>query len=576
MKTAETDTSSPQTVTAQAAPADTVTGAMRAPADWFLVIAVVCLAPLMAVHCWDLWARTDLQFFPILPVVSLVLVFWGASLGTHNERRRSLVSLVLFGLGASLGLAAAWAFSPWLAWLALMAIALGWMLERFGAIAWYHIAWFCVPACVLLLLPLSDATDVTPPLELWVASGSGILLDLLGVPQLVVNEVMTLRDGPISAARFCRGIASPYLLMSLVVLFSMLCKRTLSVTVLTLVTLPIWAWLGCVVHMTTAVYLQGVYDKNIMVGARGTLAALLVLILVLGCIWLLQISIRNLLLPFTAYSANSSGIHKFFNWLVLWPAKDPLRKRRSDSDEAKKELGSISGHRNAMIVLGLCGAVLLAAGGLGLGPLLGGEAGRRMHPLRVTPEAFQTTFVADVLPAELAGMRQVYSEASSNLNAAFAGRHSATWTYIQGLQRVVITLELSHRGFYPLEDSYLNPLSRFAGPRQSLSVQQAELGTVLVDEVVMLDDLYGRSFLTYATATVGDSVPFRTVYSGGGLGSEDLVNAFTLQPTVVNVGLFVEGTKRLSDEEKAAYRDVLLSVCELLKGPLEQCAAPAP
>ncbi len=546
---------------------------MRSGFDYMLLVGLLCLAPLLFLHCWDLLTRTDLKIFAALPVVSLLLFGLTFQISAHDNRSRCWWSISLLVIAAGLGLLAAIWFSPWLAWLSAASLTTGWMLERFGQLYWYRIVRVVLPILVFALAPIGDASDWTRVLEVNVAESSGALLDILGVPQLVTNDSMQLRfDVPLRASYVCRGLASPYLLLGIVTVIAIFSRRKVAVWILVLLTVPAWAWLGATLHMTIGAYAWDQWGKSVFVGQRNLLTQFFVLLFQLGSIWMLTRSLQGFLEPFSNYSATTSAIHKFFNWAVYWPARDPLRKRRAlpTAEEAALIRGSFSGQSAGTIVLVVVGVCLVVGGGFIAQGWVEGSP-RRLETISVTPDEFESAIQALELPQTLQAIRQLRPViVQYDSSPAVAGRYAASWAFADGLQKVDLVITAPFRGFYPLEGFYLTPLSRFGEPRQSSTIQHPELGNVLVDQVVLLDELYGRSFLCYATFSFGEELPTRTLSGGGALTLEALGDSLALQPSTISVALFVEGTERLTEDQRNVYRDILLQFCATIREPLQQ------
>lgn len=553
------------------ASSDSGTPLFRHIVDWILLATAVGMLPLVAIHCLDLWYRTDLKFFPFLFLFSLLLAR-GASLQTHDQKVRSRFSLGMVVAGACAAVGAVVVFSPWLALLGITLTCIGWMLQRLGGHQWYELVGWALPVAIVLLLPLSDAGDMTNTLETSVASSASVLLDMAGVPQLASQDILELETGPLSSSLVCRGLASPYLLLALTLVLSVLTKRNICVVVLTLFTVPLWAWLASSMHFFAGVYTLSIYEKSIFTAWRNFGAQGLVLVFSLLAIWSFQWGVQNLLAPFTAYSSNTStGVHKFFNWLVLWPAKDPLRKRKSvEPAVLAARYGNVFNNKYASVCLwGVLIAVVGAGGYLGV-RLLGNREYERVFPLAINDFGERIALEQSLLPDDLGGMKLVDFNPTRNSESRFSGQYRFTWTYLAGLQRVKLIVEYPRRGFVSVEDSYLNSISRLAEPRTSFASKLGDETPVLVDEVTLLDDLYGRSYLAYATYAANESAAYRTAITESRLSIKSLSDAVAFQPTVVNVSLHVEGTPRLSDDKRENNRGLLLKALELLKPAIER------
>ncbi|GAB5404467.1 MAG: hypothetical protein Aurels2KO_26980 [Aureliella sp.] len=530
---------------------------MRDPYDWLIALALVGLTPGVGVLLTDLWSRTDLLFAPVLPLFSVFLVWRLAKLEEQTDKQRSVATLVVLGLGVVSAGCAVLAHSAWLCTLGICLITMAWMLERFGKTRWPFLACAILPASLLLLLPLADATDWAFTAERFVARVSGSLLDMLSIPNLVSGDSVELRDGVLSASLVCRWFGSPYLLFALATLYMVVRQKSFLVGLATVASVPLWSILWGVVHLTAGLYLLIKHDVNLLIGMRGTLTQVAVLLLAFLCVLLTQRCVATFLLPFVAFSGTGAELHKFFNRVVYWPNRDPLRGRRSSDVENAHRIGR---GRNAMIALGVLALALVAVGGMIILQVASGTFRERMARVSAFADLDQSGIFDQMLPTELLGMQLVDFYERRNLGKPFSDR-SFSWVYQRGLDRVRITLRPSHRGYVQLEKEYLTPLSRIGEPSQQSNIEMDEFGRLLLDEVVLLDDLYGRSYLSYAMIGQKGIEPLRTLSTGATGGRKQLQDSLAVQPTLASVAVYVEGAPRLGEEERDQLRDVLLSAC---------------
>ncbi len=541
----------------------------RDVSDWMLVAAFLSMAAMLWLHAQDLWFRTDLRFFPLLPLTTIFLILRNAQLGPCDSRLRGKCSLGISVVAAALAVTSSLIFSAWMACLALSLATVAWMLRRFGRLPWYGVVEWTLPIWVLLLFPISDASDLTGMLENAVASSSSAVLDVVGVPQIASNNVLEFRQAKLSTARICRGVGSPYLLLSCVLLLTMLHRRSFSIGLVSALTVPLWAWIAAVMHVTAGLYLWEVYERNLFSGYRNLLMQLVMLTITMLSIWLFQSALASLLAPFRAYSQSVGWVHKLFNQIALWPAKDPLRKKRTELEEADQaSTEDFSQLRYVQFTLAAATIAFVSGGTLSGHAIIYKHSSQRIEPFWVNPESMDSQFAAESLPLDFGGMRQVAFEVLHNQDAYFSGANSANWIYTAELRRIRLSVELPGRGFYPVEQNYLSPLRRFANPRESSTIEVEGLGTVLLDEIVLLDELFGRSYVCYATLTLNGSAPFRTAITENHFSWEGVSKSLSLQPTIANVQLFVESAGVLTDEQRANYRDTLAQACELLKDSL--------
>ncbi|QDV26148.1 archaeosortase/exosortase family protein [Aureliella helgolandensis] len=558
--------------TAAIAPISAAAGPLRVLVDWLALLTCLVLLPMLGLFASDLWQRTDFRFFPIAILAFLFFALRKFRLVPVEHRWRSYWSLGILVASSLAGLVSALAVSPWLAGLAVTGMCIGWGLARLGDSRWHEIVGWTLPLWVLLALPVSDAADVSQLLESSTASSASVVLDALSIPQLAIGNLLQLRSTSLPASLVCRGLGSIYLLLLCTTLLSMLLRRSLWIGGLTVLSLPLWAWFSAVAHLVLAAYLLESDGPNLLFGARGLAVQAGFLVVTVLLIWAFQITLKNLFAPFQAYSAGQHGLHSFYSRVVSWPTQEES-ERPGKGKETAPTADTISNSRDRRIeLIGISTLLVLAVatGILANYEVFGRSAGKRMEPLQITTEAMQSHFSLESLPANLQGMQRLEFNNFERKSTHFSRNFGAKWIYVVDQQRAEIVVELPMRGFYPLESDSLTVVSRFAEPRQSFEATIEGFGTVLLDDVIVLDDLTGRSYVGYATLTLNEFPPFRTAVTTGSRSLQSLVDCVKLQPTIIAVRLLVEGTDRTSEEERATYRQILLEVCETLRPSLEQ------
>lgn len=538
--------------------------------DGIFALATLALLPLMWLHCQDLWLRTDLQFFPLLIVVPLVFFGWRTSFAPqHQQRWRTYGALGTLATAAALAIVAGTMVLPWLAWLAFTLATIGWMVERLGGNAWYQpIAW-TAPWWVLLLLPLTDRSDYAATLLPWVASSASHALDLVSIPQMASGAALDFQSGLLPLGPICSGLGEPYLLLTLIVILSMLSKRSALIHLITLVSLPAWIWLGAVSYVVVGALLLENSEWNIFGGSRQWAAQGVVMALQLLAIWLLQVSLNNLFTPFVTDSEGVEGPHRLFNSIVLWPAKDPLRTRKpADGERAVKRIEL--GQRPTMSVLLSLGLCFLLAGGLGLYQMLNLKSFTTLTRQQAQVQALEDTLQASDMPEQFLAMQQ----RDFNQGVAPASSHivgnSASWSYAWNRQLVTLTAVWPIRGFYPFEWDYVASSGGKMSARQSFQpTEQVGPSSVLLDDLTLVDPLYGESYLGYATLSIDGQPLVRTDQpTTWGSAIPNWLETLRLQPTVVSLQLQVIGSGELTEEQLGELRQVLTLAAEQLRGKL--------
>ena len=331
--------------------------------DVILIVGVLSLVPLLFVYVQQLWTSTELVFFPLLPLASLAFMGFQAKIGDSGSRTRAVFAIVLLVLSSVAAVYGAWVLAPWLAAVSLTLLWLSWMLARLGENPWHQVTGWLLPMMLLLIFPLAPEYDMTVPMESSVLASSSGVLDMLGVPHLPADDRISTQSSQVAIAQICRGLSSPYVLLSLSLLLVMLTQSRFVVGLLTMLTVPVWSWLAANTHLTLGLYLLERHEVVLFTDSRNLLVQAGLLVLSLLFVWLTSIALHILLAPFLGYSSTSNWAHKFYNRLVYWPNVDPLRKRRFGEEKAGWAARAFWGWRPIWICLLVATGLLIAGGG---------------------------------------------------------------------------------------------------------------------------------------------------------------------------------------------------------------------
>jgi hypothetical protein len=538
---------------------------MKDPADWLLTIALLGLLPILALQATDLWFRTDLQFFPALIALSVGLVVRYRRFGNHTSLTRRRRSLLLLAISAAAALASALLISPWFGCLATTLSLLAWMLRRLENPGHQLVAWLS-PILLLLTFPLSDGGDWSVALRGRVVASSSALLDLLGIPQLPRVASLELQSGVAAADTVVHGISNIYLLVSLTVAMTLLLGRSLLISMLTVAAVPLWSWAGAVLQLTCSAYLHEAYRIYLFGGYRLWVVQSLVLILQLVSLAYFQKGLLALLSPFKGYSMTAGPFHALFDWATTWPGKSPHAHRHERSPKRRKSRQSQSGQgTSARVLLISCGVVFLVAGGMTAREVFFGNAASRLLPLSLPPTAsIEQLLRRETLPAEFSDMSLIGYSFTGNPSTSLAGAFSATWSYNQEGEDVAITIELPFRGLYPVEHTYMQAAGRLLSVPRQHQIASSILGQIAMTELELNDPIYGLSLLCYAHFPMhtGLSRPTQSTTEPPKLNSIVQQHPFSLQPTVANIRLFIQGIETLPEDELARYRRILVAAIE--------------
>ena len=527
-------------------------------ADVGFALGLLGLSPLLYEHMLNLWRKPHFQFFPIAWLLFAYLVYERGVFARVGSplRRLSAYCIVLFSLFA--GVAAVVWFSPWLAHVAMILVCAGWMLNRLGGNAWHQpIAWLSL-LLISLPMPLNLDQRLIQSLQSMSAKSASLLLDMFGVPHLPIGNVIEIRTGKLFVDEACSGVDSLYALAAVALGLVIWNKRNFLQSLLALMTVPLWAWLGNTIRILTIAIMLDRFNIDLTHGWQHSMLGMITFGLSCGCLLFTQSLTAHLLTPFPHNSVDAGPFHTLYNWVVSFPrasSTSGTKKRspsqtESDSDVLSRlPIGIL--HCTVWVILGVAASLPV----LGIGPWK-----RAYVPTPVFNQSIvEKTFVATSLPDSVAGMSQVNFQTVHRDRDNTNGAHSATWQFRDGQQLIQVSIDFPFVGFHALEVCYLLTGCTLTHPTANIEIQNTRnLKQLVVNELRFVNAMSDECFACYtAFDRNGQSVSGIESRLARGTANENA-------PRVsFQVQLFIEGCGDLTDEQRNRYRQILVEVCEL-------------
>jgi exosortase len=403
------------------------------------VLLVILHAPILFAYGRGLLSREYYQFFPVLWIALVILVF----------RRGSSVLIV------------GWYHWPW-----LLLDGLCLIVASLYRSPWLGFAGFCAgclavlgagrdnttgrPLWPLALLPL---ITLRPPLSLdeqmiarlqltTTHAASSILraLDLLHYRRGVIIE---LPDRELFIDEACSGIHSLFTLLGLAALIVLVHRRHWLASVLLLGSAVIWALLLNIVRVVVIVLAHVWWGVNLASGLPHDVLGYVLVGIALICLLSTDQLLQLFTSPIRERAGEGLGITKdnplvrAFNWFFRSPSESRL------SPPEPRYLPA-SPWRQAMLVIG--GVVLVAVQFISLPPRL--EA----KPQRVGAE----TFAAGALDGEYDGWQRGECRTKQRDRDSMWGEQSCVWDFSRGPQVAQLSVDSLFRGWHELTVCYEN------------------------------------------------------------------------------------------------------------------------
>lgn len=433
-------------------------------------VCLASLSPLLVVQALHLWDRPHLQFFPMAWAAVVVLISKRSKLKWTSSLWRTRFGIAAWGLGLAAGLTAALFYSPWMVQAAAILCITGWGLLRLETpwirwIGWTLLLWITLP------LPSRLDAGFVNGLQRISAESAGALLDLFGIAHLRQGTLIEIRERKLFVDEACSGIDSLYSLTAISLLMMLWQRRPLVVGLLTVLSVPIWAWLGNVLRLIAIVVLLDRSQIDLSEGFKHTILGLVTFTLSSVCLFLTLSAFAELFQRFNARAMprDQKQWHLWYNVVVSFPGKPPTIKNEEDAYFAGSDLETKTSRPDkrssevaapgrtqlaAMVALGVCTLAIL---GLSIRSI---ERDRRLGNAGALPH-FELTQVRQAFgesgfPERLQQARRVGFNQQQRSPDSFFGEYSRIWSYKDARCDFLLSIDFPFRGYHPLWVCYTN------------------------------------------------------------------------------------------------------------------------
>lgn len=531
--------------------------------------ALVAAVPLLVAQAFNLSAKAHFQFFPI------AWIFFAAMVATRGrpaiaDGMRLIVGMALFVLSCLVLIASIFLFSPWVTHAAAIGICFAWLLVCVAKTPWYQaVAWIAL-LLVTLPLPMNMDTQLVQQLQLASTKSASYLLDIIGTPHLATGNVLEVRTGKLFVDEACSGVDSLYALMAIALGLCVWQRCPTLQSLLILLSVPCWAWLGNVMRISLIAILLDRYGWDLSHGVGHTALGLGLFAISSFFVMATMSALDSLVSPFPIKSTTSGPFHDLYNWLVCWPGHDPARPRSSSSSKNAVPTIDFSAIPIRRIHVGLSSALFLI-GVLSSMPLLGIGPWKRVSlqlPAYSVDEV-KSHFTRELLPPVLMNMQCVAFDTTQRQTNSSFGEHSATWEYQSNTDHLTVSLDFPFPGHHALEGCY-----GFAGKRLMSSIREvetdgvSEASKIIIAEAHLQDELNEESLLNYSLFDLTGNPVRETsgTLNRGILLSSDLSITYQVQ-------VHKDLSGPITDTLRAEMHDVLRDVVARLLPAVQKLAA---
>jgi len=394
-----------------------------------LVLPLVALSPLIYMQCRILMQKPHLQFFPLAVAASVYFFRESKDLrGNGNLRTWALGAWVLSMMSALLAL---YYGSPWLAHFVAITIVGAWALVARSGLSLLRIIGICGLLMVTLPAPLGWDKRLINGLQSLSSFACSRLMDLTNIVHVRRGNIIEVPSKPLFVEEACSGVDSQYALMAVAGVLLLIGQATWWVSLVTIVTVPIWAILGNLLRIYLIVLGLEWFGVDLSHGTTHTFLGLGVF-------------------AFTAWVHWSSV--QLLNYLHLrWVS------RRQNSTELNASKASNAGNPIPFGRISFRWAVLPLSLFVFLPESV--RAVMEFHANSDLPSITQNESGAFpgasdlVAPSgsEWVGFHTEYRDRNDML-----GQHSRIWELSTDFGRLTVCLDFPFRGWHPLWECYIN------------------------------------------------------------------------------------------------------------------------
>lgn len=403
--------------------------------DWYAIaLPMIAIAPLLFFQAIYLWSREHMQFFPLAICASCSFFYREGQSNALLSLVRVRLSWILSVIATILCLIALVLYSPWLAHLASVLLCVSWAFGRFGNLTPLRICGICGLLAVTIPLPLEMDRTLVQVLQGLSANISSRLMDLMGILHFQKGNIIAIAAKPLFVEEACSGVDSQYALMAVAGILLLVGRAGLVVSLITIVTVPLWAILGNLLRIYSIVFGLEFLNVDLSSGAVHTILGFITFSL-------------------AAYAHWSSV--QLLNYFVCVCSKDDPNAIRLPDGQQDRGVGSILKTSSMAVSKGLFAVpvVLLLFFPFGIVGLLAFSL-RSVNPPSFSPE-LSNIFPKEVdVPNTLLGCERVGFITETRVSNNNLGQYSRIWQYSRENVDHVASLDFPFRGWHSLWRCY--------------------------------------------------------------------------------------------------------------------------
>jgi exosortase len=373
--------------------------------------------------------KPHLQFFPL--AIAACVYFLGQSDESKGYFRPGALVIGAWILSMLSAMLALYLGSPWLAHVVAIMLVGTWAFLARPGLSVLRVVGICGLLVVTLPAPLGWDKRLISGLQSFSSFACSRLMDLTNIVHVRRGNIIEVPSKPLFVEEACSGVDSQYALMAVAGVLLLLGRAHWWVSLVTILTVPIWAILGNLLRIYLIVIGLEWFGIDL---SRGTIHTFLGLVVFVFTAWVHWSSVQ------------------FLNYLHLRLSSREVGLKAIIKSKVTAESETISSGRLGLrwAVFPLCLFVFFPESV---------RAVMEFHASSDLPSITQEE--AGVFPgasdliapsgSQLVGFHTAYRDRNDML-----GQHSRVWEISSELGRLTLSLDFPFRGWHPLWECYMN------------------------------------------------------------------------------------------------------------------------
>ncbi len=276
--------------------------------DWYAIaLPMIAIAPLLFFQAMYLWSREHMQFFPLAVCAAWSFFYREGQSNALLSLFRVRLSWVLSVMATILCFIALLLYSPWMAHVASVLLCVSWAFGKFGNLTPLRICGICGLLAVTIPLPLEMDQTLVQVLQGLSASISSRLMDLTGILHFQKGNIIEIAAKPLFVEEACSGVDSQYALMAVAGILLLVGRAGLVVSLITIVTVPLWAILGNLLRIYSIVFGLEFLNVDLSSGVVHTILGFITFSLAAFAHWSSVQLLNYFVCVYSNYDLNAKG-----------------------------------------------------------------------------------------------------------------------------------------------------------------------------------------------------------------------------------------------------------------------------